>query len=297
MTARENNNDGVISSGSSESYWLDCTPQPKGAKQLRENIHADVVIVGGGLAGMSVAYTLADAGKKVVVIEDGLIGSGETGRTTAQLVTALDDRYADLEKIYGEEDTRMIADSHKAAITFVEKTIIKENIDCQFLKLSGYLFRHPSDDPDSLKEELAAATRAGIEVREIDHVPGIPNINEPCLEFLNQAQFHPLLYLQGLVNAVEKRGGKIFTETHADKINHEGITTSEGFTVKANHVVVATNTPVNNLVAMHLKQTAYRTYVIAGLVKKYVLPTSLWWDTGDRTVDSTTPPYHYIRLQ
>jgi nitrite reductase/ring-hydroxylating ferredoxin subunit len=66
--------------------------------------------------------------------------------------------------------------------------------------------------------------------------------------------------------------------------------------VKANHVVVATNTPVNNLVAMHLKQAAYRTYVIAGLVKKDSLPKALWWDTGNFSEDKDFAPYHYIRL-
>ena len=297
MKPIDNIYDGVISSGSSKSYWIATTEQPADTHKLKENIHADVVIIGGGLAGMSVAYCLSQVGKKVVVIEDGMIGSGETGRTTAHLVTALDDRYTDLEKIYGEEDTRLIAESHKAAILFVEHTILKENIDCQFVRLPGYLFRHPSDEPGSLDEELAAATRAGIEVRKIDRIPGILNREEPCLEFFNQAQFHPLLYLRGLSKAVENSGGKIFTETHAEKINHEGITTREGFTVKANHVVVATNTPVNNLVAMHLKQTAFRTYVIAALLKKDLIARALWWDTGDHDVDGNFPPYHYIRMQ
>ncbi len=297
MKSIDNSHDGIETSGSSTTYWIESVTQPTGPQKLKENIHADVVIIGGGLAGMSVAYALSDVGKKVVVIEDGMIGSGETGRTTAHLVTALDDRYTDLEKIYGEEDTRLIAESHKAAILFVEHTILKENIECQFVRLPGYLFRHPSDDPKSLDEELVAATRAGIECRMIDHIPGLMNRNEPCLEFFNQAQSHPLMYLMGLRKTVEKRGGKIFTETHADKINHEGITTSEGFTVKANHVVVATNTPVNNLVAMHLKQTAFRTYVIAGLIKKDLIARALWWDTGDHDADKDFPPYHYVRLQ
>lgn len=208
MKSIDNTHDGVVTSGSSHSYWIDSVDQLTGGRKLNENIHADVVIIGGGLAGMSVAYTLSEVGKKVVVIEDGLIGSGETGRTTAHLVTALDDRYTDLEKIYGAEDTRLIAESHKAAILFVEHTIIKENIDCQFVRLPGYLFRHPSDDPKSLEEELEAATRAGVECRMIDHIPGLEDRNEPCLEFFNQAQFHPLMYLMGLCKAVEKRGGK-----------------------------------------------------------------------------------------
>lgn len=296
MNADKTPVDGIKTSGANTTYWLESSSQSCGNKTLKENLQTDVVIVGGGLAGLSVAYALTEAGKKVVVIEDGLIGSGETGRTTAHLVTALDDRYTTLQKIYGEEDTRLIADSHKAAILFVEHTVIKENIDCQFVRVPGYLFLHPSDDSKTLREEFDAATKAGLEVGMLDKIPGMP-ASGPCIEFANQAQFHPLLYLGGLCRVIEKKGGKIFTQTHADKINHEGITTSDGFTVKADHVVVATNTPVNNMVAMHLKQTAFRTYVIAGLIKKYSVPRALWWDTGDQNTDKDYPPYHYVRTQ
>ncbi|MEO5905624.1 MAG: FAD-dependent oxidoreductase [Saprospiraceae bacterium] len=288
--------DEKTTSGRRKSYWIDSTPQHPYAGPLRQNIHADVVIVGGGLAGVSVAYCLAEVGKKVVIIEDGFIGSGESGRTTAHLVTALDDRYAELEKIFGEEDTKLIAASHKAAIQFVEDTVRKENISCQFERVSGYLFLHPSDEHKSLKEEFEAATRAGVDVRESSVVPGMLNYQGRSLEFPGQAQFHPLAYMHSLCNVIEQKRGKIYTGTHAADINHEGITTSEGFTVKANHVVVATNSPVNNLVAMHLKQTAHRTYVIAGLVKKDALPKALWWDTGDFSVDKDLAPYHYIRV-
>ncbi len=287
---------GIDTSGKNISYWLDSAPVSHEREKLKANIHADVVIIGGGLAGVSVAYCLSQEGKKVALIEDGTIGSGETGRTTAQLVTALDERYTDLEKLYGEEETRLIADSHKAAIQFVEETVAREQIDCHFERVSGYLFRHPSDQEDALMEEFEAARRAGVEVNHLSHIPGIKNAPGDCLEFLNQAQFHPLLYIQALCNAIEKKGGRIYTQTHAAEINYEGITTSEGYTVKANHVVVATNTPVNNLVAIHLKQTAFRTYVIAGLVKKDVLPKALWWDTGDFDEDKAHAPYHYIRL-
>lgn len=292
----DNTSDEKITSGNHRSYWVDSANRPPGSGSLKQNVHADVVIVGGGLAGVSAAYCLTEAGKKVVLVEDGFIGSGETGRTTAQLVTALDDRYTDLQKVFGEEEAKLIADSHKAAIQYVERTVQKENIDCQFDRVPGYLFRHPTDQAP-LNEECLAASRAGIEVNELDTVPGLKNISGKCLEFKNQAQFHPLLYINGLCEAIVKKGGKLFTETHAAKINHEGITTNEGYTVKANHVVVATNTPVNNTVAMHLKQTAYRTYVIGALVTKGALPKALWWDTGDHEVNADFPPYHYVRLQ
>ncbi|HSI38616.1 MAG TPA: FAD-dependent oxidoreductase [Methylotenera sp.] len=283
-----------ITSGENISYWTDVTTHAV-QNPLKKNLETDVVVIGGGLAGLSVAYCLSQSGKKVVLVEDGFIGSGETGRTTAHLVTALDDRYSHFEKTVGIGKTKLIAESHIMAINFVEQTIKKEHIECGFERVNGYLFRHPSDKKDALQQELMAALKAGVEVKEVDEAPGLLRA-EKALCFLNQAQFQPLKYLHGLCKAIEKNGGKIFTGTHALQINHKGITTTEGFTVNAKHVVVATNSPVNNLVAMFDKQFAYRTYVIGALVKKDSLPQALWWDTGDFKTNPKVPPYHYVRL-
>jgi glycine/D-amino acid oxidase-like deaminating enzyme/nitrite reductase/ring-hydroxylating ferredoxin subunit len=284
----------ILTAGRHISWWTD-SASAQVLNPLKENIETDVVVVGGGLAGMSVAYCLAESGREVVLVEDGYIGSGETGRTTAHLVTALDDRYYHLQKIFGEEKTRLIAESHQRAIDFVEETVRKENIDCSFERVNGYLFLHPSDKKDSLEREFEAAKKAGVEISVANIAPGLQR-QEKCLCFSNQGQFHPLKYLQGLAGCIEKKGGRIYTGTHASKINHEGIITSDGFSVKAKHIVVATNSPVNNFYAMFLKQYPYRTYVIGALVKKNLLPKALWWDTGNFNSNRAIPPYHYVRL-
>ncbi|MCW3072495.1 MAG: puuB 1 [Bacteroidetes bacterium] len=284
-----------VTSGRHISSWL-ASSEPFVTAPLRENIETDVVIVGGGIAGLSVAYSLMQAGKKVVLVEDGNIGSGETGRTTAHLVCALDDRYYELQRIFGEEQTKHIAESHKAAIDFIERTVSYENIDCDFERLDGYLFLHPTDKEESLGKELKAAQKAGVEVVELPVMPGIKDPSR-SLKFYNQGQFHPLKYLNGLCKALQERGGRIYTGTKAEKIDHKGIVTGDGFSVKADFVVVATNTPVNNKYVMHLKQYAYRTYVIGAKVKKGSIAKALWWDTGDFSQNADIPPYHYVRLQ
>jgi glycine/D-amino acid oxidase-like deaminating enzyme/nitrite reductase/ring-hydroxylating ferredoxin subunit len=294
MKLNENPEDARLTSGKNISYWTD-SMHPEGQHPLQENLVTEVVIVGGGIAGLSIAYCLTEAGKRVVLVEDGSIGSGETGRTTAHLVTALDDRYYHLEKVFGEEKTKLIAECHQGAIDFVEQTIQKENINCGFERVDGYLFLHPSDEHPSLAKEYEAALKAGVQIESLHETPGMfPD--QPSLRFKNQAQFHPLLYIQGLRKAIERKGGKIYTSTHAEEMDHEGITTTDGYTVKAEHVVIATNSPVNNLFTMFEKQYAYRTYVIGALVKKDSLPKALWWDTGDFSVDPKVPPYHYVRV-
>lgn len=285
----------VRTSGKNISYWIDSAPG-KSFSPLDGNITVDVVIVGAGIAGVTTAYLLARAGKSVAVLEDGNVGSGETGRTTAHLVNALDDRYYDLEKYFGEKNARLAAESHTAAVDLIEKIVQEENIKCDFERLDGFLFLDPTDELKSLQEDLEAAHKLGlfaITMLERAPVPGFDT--GPCLRYPRQAQFHPMKYLNRLAEKILDYGGSIFTGTHASSFHKDGVTSGEGFRVKADHIVVATNSPVNDRVTMHTKQAPYRTYVVALRVPKDSVPKILLWDTGNQNVKPY--PYHYIRLQ
>lgn len=288
-------NDGTITSGSNTSYWIDSTERMQ-FSSLNQNIEAEVAIIGAGISGITTAYCLALEGKKVVVIDDGLVGSGETGRTTAHVVNALDDRYTDIEKYHGLDGSKYAAESHTDAINFIESTCISENIDCDFKRLDGYLFLHPTDKKETLEEELEATHRAGIFTELIQGVPGIDLENGPCLKFPNQAQFHPLKYINALAERIIALGGKIYTGTRATEVK-EGLIKTKDFEIKAEHIVVATNTPMNDRVTMHTKQYPYRTYVIAGKISKSAVSPALWWDTGDQNSEWITMPYNYVRTQ
>lgn len=285
-----------MSSGNHDTLWIN-TVKPLAYSKLTASLQTDVVIIGGGIAGVTAAYCLAKSGSKVVLVEDGFIGSGETGRTTAHLVTALDDRYYELERMFGEKKAALMAESHRSAIDFIESTVKTENIDCDFKKADGYLFLHPSDKEESIKKELDASLRAGLKVELVHEMPGIKAPKGPFLKFPNQATFHPLKYLKGLCSVINENKGSIYTNTHAKVIDHTGIETDDGFRIDAKHVVVATNSPVNNKYVMHFKQYAYRTYVIGAKIPKGSLPDCLWWDTGDFNGNENIPPYHYVRTQ
>ena len=258
---------------------------------LPQNITTNICIVGAGIAGITTAYLLANEGKSVVVLDDGAIGGGMTGRTTAHLVNALDDRYFELERLHGEKGSRLAAQSHAAAISLIERIVSHEEIDCEFEKLDGYLFVPPGESLDILDRELSAAHRAGLNLEKVERAPLAYNTG-PALRFPNQAQFHPLKYLTALAQAIEEKGGQIFTGTHANEVaggEDARVTCANGAVVSCNSIVVATNTPVNDLVAIHTKQAAYQTYVIAGRVPHGSVTKALYWDTPT--------PYHYVRLQ
>ena len=278
-------------SGHTTSVWM-ATDVPE-LPTLTQNLRTSVCIVGAGIAGLTTAYLLARAGRAVVVIDDGAVGGGETGRSTAHITAALDDRYTEIEKLHGQEGARMAAESHTAAINRIESIASLEDIDCDFERLDGYLFLGGDDDRRLLEEELEAAHRAGLsDVEMVERAPLTSFDTGPALSFPRQAQFHPLKYLNGLARAIIRDGGLLFTAAHADSIQDgepATVTTSSGHVITADNVVVATNSPVNDWVILHTKQAAYRTYVIAARIPRGAVTRGLYWDTLD--------PYHYIRLQ
>jgi glycine/D-amino acid oxidase-like deaminating enzyme/nitrite reductase/ring-hydroxylating ferredoxin subunit len=256
---------------------------------LEGDLRVDVAIVGAGIAGMTTAYLLAQDGKKVAVLDDGPLGGGMTARTTAHLTCVIDDRFVEIERMHGTDGARIAAESHAAAIDRIEAIVASERIDCDFERCDGYLFQPPGADPRDLDRELEAALRAGLLGERIPHAPWPDFDTGPCLRFPGQGQFHPLRYLAGLAGAITAAGGLIRENTHVDRIHGGAPARLEcgGRTVLADAVVVATNVPVNNLLALHTKQAPYMTYVIGAPIPADALPTGLYWDTAD--------PYHYVR--
>src|SRR6266571_16382 len=234
-------------SGHTTSIWMGTTEVPQ-FQPLTQDLRTNVCVVGAGIAGLTTAYLLARAGRAVVVIDDGPVGGGETGRSTAHITAALDDHYAEVEKLHGPEGTRMAAESHTAAINRIEAIASLEDIDCDFERLDGYLFLGGDDDRSVLEEELEAAHRAGLsDVEMVERAPITSFDTGPALCFPRQAQFHPLKYLNGLARAIIRDGGLLFTGAHADSIQDgepATVTTSSGHVITADNVVVATNSPV-----------------------------------------------------
>jgi glycine/D-amino acid oxidase-like deaminating enzyme/nitrite reductase/ring-hydroxylating ferredoxin subunit len=261
------------------------------SRKLSADIEADVCVVGAGIAGLTTGYLLTLAGKSVVLVDDGPMASGMTQVTTAHLSNVIDDRFIGIESWHGERGAFLAAESHMAAINRIESIVNELKIDCDFARLNGYLFLAPGDDKELLDKELTAARRAGLRAEMVARAPLEFNTG-PAIRFPDQGRFHPLKYLAALAEAIQHEGGRIFTNSHADRIEggNEAMVEVGQHTVRAGAIVVATNAPINDLVAIHTKQAPYMTYVLGARVPVGSVTDALYWDTLDTN-------YHYVRLQ
>lgn len=275
----------------STSLWHQTVTMPH-FSTMTEDITVDVCVVGGGIAGLTTAYLLMKEGKKVAILENGELCSGQTGRTTAHFSTALDDRYFNLEKYHEIEGARLAAESHAQAIDLVIDISEQEQIDCDLEIIDGYLFAADDERTNVLRTELKACHRAGLDdVELLERSPLDSFYSGPCLRFPKQMKLHPLKYLKALTQVLVKAGVQIYTHTHV--ISAQGgekteVKSKSGFTVSCNSIVMATNTPINDRVVIHTKQSAYRSYVLGFIIPKGSIKNALYWDTLD--------PYHYMRI-
>src|SRR5687768_7153577 len=141
----------TLPAGSDESLslWIDTTPSTN-HPSLKDELTADVAIVGGGITGITAAYLLAKAGKSVVVIEKGRIAMSETGHTTAHIIEATDADYRDLIKDHGEEGARENTEAIRSAIALIRSVVDELGIDCGLKSLDGYLYTEEEKDREYL---------------------------------------------------------------------------------------------------------------------------------------------------
>lgn len=276
--------------GITKSLWLDQDLPELPGEPPRE---ADVLVIGAGIAGLTCAIELARAGRHPVVIDDGPIGGGETSRTSAHLASAVDDRYHVLEDKFGADGAKLVAESHGAAIDYIERMVRERAIDCAFRRVDGWLFEPLAHRPRShreLEKELAAAQRAGLACEMVAGAP-LPHATGPAIRFENQAEFHPVAYLRGLVAYAEELGVAIHTGVHAEMIEAGDplrVLLAKGGPITAKVVIDATNNDISSGFKICLQQAPYRSYCVAFALPPDAVPHGLYWETGDQ--------YHYVRV-
>ena len=249
----------------------------------------DVMIIGGGITGITTALLLQQQGKKCIILEGHNIGFGTTGGTTAHINTFFDSTYPEIESAFSAEATKLVADAGKQAIEMIRAMVTNHQIDCDLENKTGYLFSQDEKQTQQLEEILEASQRAGVTVKESQQ-NGLPIEFLKSIEFKSQAQFHPLKYINGLAEEFIRLGGVIKENTFVRQVkteNHIHYAETDDQEFKAICLVWATHVPpgVNQF---SFRCAPYRSYVLGIRLKNGAeYPKDLAYDMEE--------PYHYFR--
>ncbi|MBB6453822.1 glycine/D-amino acid oxidase-like deaminating enzyme/nitrite reductase/ring-hydroxylating ferredoxin subunit [Salirhabdus euzebyi] len=248
-----------------ESYWRDSVTLPS-FEALKQDIDADVTIVGGGITGITTAYLLQKEGLQVVLLEGGEILNGTTGHTTAKITAQHDIIYDELIGHFGLEKARTYYVANMEAKEFIENIVKENNIDCDFEEQDAIIYATSDDSMQKLEKEYRAYERLGIKGEFLDKIPFNITI-QGALAMKNQAQFHPLKYLKHLASSFVENGGKIYENTTADTIEEAAkskVVTRDGYKVTSDFVLVCSHFPFYDKKGMHFARLYQeRSYLIA----------------------------------
>jgi glycine/D-amino acid oxidase-like deaminating enzyme/nitrite reductase/ring-hydroxylating ferredoxin subunit len=267
--------------------------------KLNKSAQFDVVVVGGGITGLSAAYFLKQAGRRVCVLERNRLGAGETAHTTAHLTMVTDLRLKKLVETFGKDQARLTWQGGATAIDAIETIARDGNIDCEFRRVPGFLHaslcrdRNASpDEADDLRDEAELARKLGFDAT---FVAKVPYVDRPGIRFADQAKFHPLAYLSGLAKSVDGDGRAVFEESEVTGVESDPLALKVGdLRVECDYVVIATHVPLmgkSGLLSATLLQTKlfpYSTYAVEATVEPNLLDEMSLWDTSD--------PYYYLRV-
>jgi len=269
------------------SLWQLTASVPRFAP-LTGEIRVDVAVVGAGITGLTAAVLLAERGRSVAVVEKHGIAAGESSNTTAHITVAIDAGYL-LERKYGAEETRLVADASRASFDKILELVDRYAIDCHLRRLPAYYYTENRKHVAELKREAAAARDAGIDARWVQEVP-LPFATRGAVLWPDQAQFHPVEYLAALATHAAAAGVQIFERSPVHDVNdgEPCIVETPNERVLAKSVFMATNVPIAGFTHVFLESAPYRTYAMA-FESKAEHPDGLFWDTAD--------PYHYTRWQ
>ena len=242
-----------------QSLWSK-TVRLSSKEELKQDISAENVVIGAGMAGILIAYLLKKKGKEVVVLEAEEFASGQTKNTTAKITSQHGLIYDDMIKNTGRTRAQGYAMANEAAIEAYEKIIEEEGIDCHFERLPSYLYSTREEGREILRKEEKAARELGIEAHfvEGEEIQELPFQVTGALRFDNQAQFHPLEFLSAISEKIT-----IYEHTKVFSVKGHEIFTEKG-KVTAEKIIFAAHYPFLIIPGFYfIRQHQSRSYVLA----------------------------------
>jgi glycine/D-amino acid oxidase-like deaminating enzyme/nitrite reductase/ring-hydroxylating ferredoxin subunit len=268
------------------SLWRATAPAAPGFAMLQTDISTDVLIVGGGITGVTLAMLLARAGRQVVLLEAGRIGSGTTGNSTGNLYVTVSEGLDSLVRRWGQDIARQVVDERRGAIDFIQLHAGSES-GLRRCPMVQYAFS------DSMREGIESEQKAlaalGVPHRLTSAVPApLPQARGNVLVIDDQAQFHPQAYVAQLAWQAAQAGAQIHEHTRVLEIDFKArsAATATG-TVTAKEIVLATHSP-KGLHPVHAQMPVHREYVLARPLGGPDPGPGIFWCQGDESLSLRT---------
>lgn len=235
-----------------ESLWSATAEMPVFPK-LERDCRTDVLIIGGGLAGILCAYMLHTAGVDYLLLEADTICSGTTKNTTAKITSQHGLIYQKLIKTFGLERAQMYLQANQQALD--EYSRLCQQIPCDFEQKTNYVYAQ--SDSRKIEKEVEALWQIGFPAVFKEYLP-LPFKTAGAVAFADQAQFHPLLFVAGIA-----RNLHIYEHSRVLQLTSGLAQTAKG-QVHAEKIIVTTHFPLlNKQGAFFLKLYQHRSYVMA----------------------------------
>jgi glycine/D-amino acid oxidase-like deaminating enzyme/nitrite reductase/ring-hydroxylating ferredoxin subunit len=272
--------------GEHRSIWL-ATTDGTDYEHLEDGLDVDVVVVGGGIVGITTALQLTEVGRSVALVERNRIVEGVTGNTTAKLTSLHGLVYDHLLGHFGRRQAHQYARANEAAIDHVEATVREYDVDCDFERTPAYTYTTDPDRRGDVRDEVTAASELGLPATFVKET-ALPYDVEAAVRFDEQAHFHPRKYLLTLAGEVADAGNYVFERTTATDVT-EGdpctVETDRG-TITAEDVVLATHFPIVDPAFFFARMSPKRSYVLAVELAGDV-PRGMYYDPDE--------PYFSVR--
>lgn len=260
------------------SIWEGTAKQGSVYPSLQGEKQADVIVIGGGITGLTAAMLLSEAGKKVIVLEALDIGLGTTGNSTGNLYVTVDAHLSGIKKRWSSDVMKAVVKSRSAAFALIEQTINRFNIDCDFYKTAFNFYAEELDDDieDFFKKEFDALTEAGLNPRMSEN-PGLPFTVKKAISVDGQAQFHPYKYALQLARNISSGNCEIYENSQVEDFDEkEGTVKTKHGSAKADVVIMATHTPKGVWMVQSVLGP-YREFGVAAELKSGDFPKGIFW--------------------
>ncbi len=235
-----------------DSLWSGAVSE-QAFPRLESDTKTDVLVIGGGMAGILTAYFLKQSGMDCLLVEGNRIGCGVTQNTTAKITSQHGLIYASLQKKAGYEKAKLYLEANEAALADWRK--LCQGLDCDFEEKSAYVFSRT--DRRAIENEAQAVQSLGLPAQVVDGIP-LPMSIAGAVRFDHQAQFHPIKALRAIAKELP-----IYEHTFVKELMPHTAVTEHG-KVKAQKIIIASHFPfLNKHGAYFLKMYQHRSYVVA----------------------------------